>query len=275
MIKRILVGLAGTEYTKVAVRRAVELAQIHSAEVTGVTVLDPNSLRVGAVPIGAGASAEELRTHRAEITYERINTAIADFETICQNEAVSFSTQYETGDSFRMMHKLARFHDLTIFGLRSVFEYYFENTDSSLFLARLLGEGIRPILATSKLHRPIHRVLLAYSGSMESARTIRRFVQDRLWPEVTLKIVTFGSKKEDAFGRLKEAVAYCRAYGFEAESEYIPGLPVDGLLDHADVWGADLLVLGNSLRSFLRRRIFGDTTLHIIQHADRPLFLSN
>ena len=40
MIKRILVGLAGTTYTPVAIRRAVNLAQTNGAEVTGVTVLD-------------------------------------------------------------------------------------------------------------------------------------------------------------------------------------------------------------------------------------------
>ena len=40
MIKRVLVGLAGTTYTPVAIERAVTLAKTHDAEVTGVTVLD-------------------------------------------------------------------------------------------------------------------------------------------------------------------------------------------------------------------------------------------
>ena len=35
MIKRILVGLAGTPYTDTAIRRAVELAKVHEAELTG------------------------------------------------------------------------------------------------------------------------------------------------------------------------------------------------------------------------------------------------
>jgi len=38
MMKRILVGLAGTTYTPVAIERAVTLANSHDAEVTGVTV---------------------------------------------------------------------------------------------------------------------------------------------------------------------------------------------------------------------------------------------
>jgi len=45
MIKRILVGLAGTTYTPVAIQRAVSLTQTHVAEVTGVTVLDRRRIR--------------------------------------------------------------------------------------------------------------------------------------------------------------------------------------------------------------------------------------
>ena len=38
MIKRVLVGLAGTPYTPVAIQQAITIAQANSAEVTGVTV---------------------------------------------------------------------------------------------------------------------------------------------------------------------------------------------------------------------------------------------
>lgn len=43
-MKRILVGLAGTPYTPVAIRRALELAQQHQAEVTAVTLMDKSGL---------------------------------------------------------------------------------------------------------------------------------------------------------------------------------------------------------------------------------------
>ena len=52
MIKRILVGLAGTTYTPVAIERAVTLANSHDAEVTGVTVFDASHIR----RLGRGAA---------------------------------------------------------------------------------------------------------------------------------------------------------------------------------------------------------------------------
>ena len=39
MIGRILVGLGGTPFTHTAIRYAVELAQVHEAELLGMTVI--------------------------------------------------------------------------------------------------------------------------------------------------------------------------------------------------------------------------------------------
>ncbi len=78
MIKRILVGIGGTEFTDVAIQRALEIAEIHDAVVTGVTVVDDKRLqKIGPVPLGGAAYAEKLRKKRTEITQERIEKAVA------------------------------------------------------------------------------------------------------------------------------------------------------------------------------------------------------
>ena len=117
------------------------------------------------------------------------------------------------------MISLARYHDLMIFGLRSIFEYNVSIVDLSIeepkdTLARLISAGVRPIIAVSDTFRPIQKVLIAYSGSMESAKTMKRFVQLRLWPDAKLKIVTFQSSEEKARQLLYDASEYCRAHGF-------------------------------------------------------------
>ena len=56
MIKRILLGLGGTPFTAVAIQRAIELAKIHKALITGVTVVDIKQLKqVGPIPPGGGS----------------------------------------------------------------------------------------------------------------------------------------------------------------------------------------------------------------------------
>ncbi len=272
MIKRILVGLAGTPYTKVAIRRAVELAQQQQAQITGVTVVDTTVFNRLALTRGGLASA--MREHaRLAITRDALDQSIAEFETACRDARVAGEVKQETGEPFELLISAARYHDLMIFGLRSVFEYDLALEPSDA-LAKLISGGVRPVLAISKEYRPIRRVLIAYSGSVESAKTMKRFVQFRLWPEAQLRIVTFGHEVNYAEQLVGEAADYCRAHGFEPEEAYVSKPPKDHLLPYATEWGADLIVVGNSAKSLMLRRIFGETALQVIQHADRPLFLA-
>jgi nucleotide-binding universal stress UspA family protein len=277
MLKRILVSLGGSEYASVAIRRGIELAERHGARLTGVTVADVRRLRrVGPVAIGGGEEAHRLREHRLETTRKRVEEAIDEFETACRAAGVEYGVRREQGDPFQLMISCARYHDLMICGLRSVFEYGELGDDDyepSRMLSRLIGGSARPLIANSDEYRPIRRVQIAYSGSVESAKTMKRFVQFRLWPEMTLRIVTFCRSEEDGRRCSADAVEYCRVHGFEPEVQRYSGKPHKGLLSEAADWKADMIVLGTPARSLLARRVFGETALHVIRGADRPLFL--
>jgi hypothetical protein len=90
-----------------------------------------------------------------------------------------------------------------------VFEYDFLGDSPESILIRLIGSGARPLIAVTDKFHSISRVMIAYSGSMESATAMKRFVQMRLWPDVELKIVTFHPSEDKAFELLREAEAYC------------------------------------------------------------------
>ncbi len=275
MIHKILVGLAGTEYTEVAIHRAIELALRHSAALTGVTVVNQARLMPRqSVPIGAGSLAVQLREERAELTRLRVEAATRKFETACKNAGVSYRLEKETGDAFELILSRSRYHDLTIFGLRSVFEYCFNDLDSSELLDKLVRSGMRPIIAVSKKFRPIHRVLVAYSGSIESANAMRRFMQLRLWPNTRLKIVSLDDAQEPPAKLLEEASDYCGAHGFDVEAEHLNGPAGPALLAHAEDWDADLIVMGTSAQPVMLKRLFGNTALHVMQNVKRPLFLA-
>jgi len=275
MLKRILVGLGGTPYTDVAIRQAVELARLHGAELTGVTVVDVKRLTsVGAAPIGAEESGIELRRHRIQVASDHVEQVIAAFKQACVAQSIPHRVRHEEGDAFKAMLSCSRYHDLTVFGLRSLFEYYFENEESTSLLGRLVGGGVRPIVAVAREFRPVKRVLVAYSGSRGSAKTLRQFMQLRPWPEAPLRIVTFDHAHEDPHELLADAASFCRAHGVEPEVEHLPGSAETRLLPHASEWGADLIVMGNSRRNFTLGKLFGETLLNVMQNADVPLFLS-
>jgi nucleotide-binding universal stress UspA family protein len=274
MIKRILVALSGTSYTPTAVRYALELAKLHGAEVTGVTLVDPGRLAdVGPVPLGGGSAAHGLAEHRLQVTEQHIEEQIAAFESAAHEAGAVHTVLRETGDTLEELVSCWRYHDLTILGVRGLFDYgVLRDPDSRI--ASLIASGVRPILAVAEAHRPIRRVLIAYNGSMESAKAMKRFVQMRVWPGVELGIVCIGLDDEAAAALLDDAAAYCRAHGLEAEIESVPGDPREVLLRCAQIREADLLVLGTTGRSKISRLILGDTARQAMRHADIPLFLA-
>ena len=192
MIKRILVGLGGTPFTTVATKIATELGDLHQAQLTGVTVVDTNKLdKVGPVPVGGAAYAQRMRERKAQITKEGTEQAIAAFKAHCsEQQVVCRRIEYEQKDPFAAMISEARYNDLTIFGLRSIFDYGF-TSDPDKAIIKLLTQGVRPILAVAETYRPIKKALIAYSGSMESAKALRHFLHLNPWPGVALHIVHF------------------------------------------------------------------------------------
>jgi nucleotide-binding universal stress UspA family protein len=274
MIKRILLGLGGTPFTDVAIERAVELAKAHGALITGVTVVDTKQLaQVGPVPLGGGTYAAKLREQRLAVTEERIEEAIEKFKEKCEESDIPTKIERETGDPFEAMIAHARYNDITIFGLRSLFDYGF-TTEPRDALIRLVSQGVRPILAVSPKFRNISKVLIAFSGSMESAKAMRRYVQLNPWRNVRLRVVHFGKSDDNTAQFLIDAAQYCRDHGFTTETEVVEKNARDHLIEYAQQNDLDLIVMGNSIRNLIFRHLLGDTVLNAIQQSDRPLFLA-
>ena len=275
MIRRILVGLGGTPFTATSTQCATELGSLHQAQLTGVTVVDDGKLaKVGPVPAGAGIYAQRMRDKKQQVTREGIEEAIAAFKTHCNaQKVVCRRIEYEKKDPFTAMIAEARYNDLTIFGLRSIFDYGFV-TDPDKAIVKLVTQGVRPILAVAKNYRPINKVLVAYSGSMESAKAIRHFLHLKPWPDVKLHIVHFKEGAESEPFLLKDAAEFCQAHGFEVQSDLVDGKARSDLLPFARENDADLIVMGNSVQKTLMSHLLGGTVLETIKSADRPLFLS-
>lgn len=274
MLKRILVGLGSSEYTPSAVNYAVALALAHQAELTGVSILDVKALEnVGPVPLGAGQFARQLAEDRVARAGEQITHSIQLFTDACEAAGVKHQVLRETAEPFALLSSKARYHDLMIFGLRSLFEFELV-PDPHDALVRLVQSGVRPLLAVAAGYYPIRKVLIAYSGSMESAKTMKHFVQMRLFDNPQVRIVTFDDGGKHGPALVAEAADYCRAHGLTVETDVVAGSPQRQLLPYSEQWGADLTVIGNSAKNLLLRRVFGETALNAIRTANRPLFLA-
>jgi nucleotide-binding universal stress UspA family protein len=273
MIKRILVALGGSTSSLAAIDHAVELGRAMGAEVWGVTDLDVDRIgQVGAIPLGAGAAAVELIEHRRKAVERAINRAITAFEARCDGIGARCSVHRETGEPFERLALLWRYCDLTVAGLRGIFEYGVLH-DPEDALLRLISRGVRPILAAGEAHRPIHRVLIAYNGSLESAKAMKRFVQMRMWPSAEMTIACFGDV-DGAAELLGDAAAYCGLHGLAPATEHVAGPARRMLAGYARSNGFDLVVMGSTSRARLMKKLLGDTVLAMIRESGLPLFLA-
>jgi nucleotide-binding universal stress UspA family protein len=273
MIRRILVGLSGPSQAEALVPHAIDVAARHGAALTGAATVDLAELEnVGPVPLGGGAAASELREHRVQTAIRERDAAVATLALAAEAAGVACRIVAAEGPSEPLLVDLSRYHDLTLLPLPETRGD--EPADAPEELVRLISHGVRPILAVAVEPRPIERILVAYSGSMESAKAMKHLVQLRPWPDAALRVVTFGQAEDERRQLLDQAAEYCAAHGFAVETDWVDGAAQAELLSYAQGWGADLIVAGNSGRSLLARKILGDTALELLRQADRSLFLA-
>jgi len=276
MIKRILVGL-GTSHSALSVsEHAIDLAQSFGAELLGTAITDPLRLEwTGPRPIGVGVETmtSQLRQQRFEKAKTDIAIAEQRFAEQCRAANVLHRVVEHTGDPFEIAADLVRYHDMCVFGLKGLFEHDVvpEPKDA---LERLIGSGVRPILAVAEHHRPIQRVLVAYSGSLESAKTFKSFVQSGIYAEASVRVVHFGNDSVEAQQRMEDVSAYFKSHGRIVDTDCIVGEPSSEIVPYAQNWGADLIVAGNSAKNLLLRRLFGETALRLLRESPLPLYLS-
>lgn len=276
MVKRILVGLGTSRNAGSVAQHAIEIARSSGAHLSGLAVTDAVRLDwTGPKPMGVGVEevAADLRKQRHAHVAAEIAAAKEQFAARCVAAGVSHEIDEEVGDPFEIAADLVRYHDMCVFGLRGLFEHGVvpEPRDA---LERLVADGVRPILAVPEDYRPIHRVLIAYSGSLESAKTFKHFVQSGIYPQAAIRVVCWSDDAAAARRRVEKAAAFIRAHGRRVDTDTVSGDPLRALLPYALEWKADLIVAGNSAKNLIVRRLFGETALQLIRESPLPLYLA-
>lgn len=150
MIRRILLALGGTPFSEIAVRRAIELAISHGAQITAITVVDSEYWKssINRTNLSAVAAARLLETRPWEMAEQRVRRIIHDFERQCQREDIRHSILEPDGDPINMLIAQSRQHDLVIFGLRGLFDFAVI-PDPAGCVARLVRQGVCPMIAAA------------------------------------------------------------------------------------------------------------------------------
>ena len=277
MIKRILVALDLDSDTPVATRYGIEIAKRHNARVTGLAVVDMGSIDSTAIGGGIGSMyyAEKLRDKLTDDARDKALKLTKTFDDICKD--IDHIELVEEGVPFERIIEDMKFHDLLI--VVDDPHFFYNHPDSRTdTLVHVVEKTIGPTLVVKKKYRKVETVLVAYDGTDESARALRRFLV--LQPfgtdlDLVLLNVHKGNNEESMF-RLRMAQSYAEAYGFRTEVVSMEDRdPEKAILSKSSSVDADLLIIGVHIKRGLTGKKLGKITSFMLEHSEIPVFMDH
>jgi len=267
MLNSVLLHLEGADQARPVIRLGVDLARQTDARVRGLTLLDT---RRAEQVRDCEAAAYAVAAHTRQVFSERQHATLrAELSQACLAAGIDFDVRRGAGDPLELLSFEARFHDLMVTSVASAKGPVGERPDWSLSdLMALLDGGVQPLLFVHEDQATIRRVLLAYDGSAPAGRAIRSYLTANIFPQADHRLLAIGRNEAHARRALREMADYCVAHRRPWEAGYACGKLRRVLLQYAEKWQADLIVLGLGRSHRLVRRLLGDPTKDLLKsHA--------
>lgn len=140
-------------------------------------------------------------------------------------------------------------------------------------LERVARAVHKPLLVTTKRHRPVKRFLIAFDNGASSAKAVEYISASPLLKGVECHIVTAAREGGGAREAIDTAAAKLRGAGFDVRTSVEAGHPDDAIREYVGSNDIDLLVIGAYGHSHIRNLIIGSTTTSMIMTCPVPLLL--
>lgn len=245
----ILVAIAGTEASWMALEQALVIAKRENSRLYGVHVV---------------VDSEVLRDKETQ----NIKTT---FDQRCSEAGVLGQLAFELGTVVPVLTERSVWADVVVASLSH------PNTTSSVWLNTgfhaLLRGVSKPVLLVPGQPSQIQRPLLAYDGTAKSelALYIMTYLAKR-W-NLPLEVITIKQRGRTNKATLDRARKYLKEHEIEATFWLETGNVVDTILNKASQDQNDLLILGSYEYSLLLEPLLGGTLDDFIQKCKIPLLI--
>ncbi|MEM7170553.1 MAG: universal stress protein [Pseudomonadota bacterium] len=280
MIKRILAGVCRSPAQSAIVPMVTDLAANHSASVTGLALLDQEKIAPSRPP-STGVFSSKLKEREEVLSQAQQDNVrpLASLREAIEASGQAYDEQQVDGEFDESLRRIWSFQDLLV--LSNTPWFAGEKTPRApITLLQALADGIRPIISVPPYAgTDRQKALVALSGSLDSAKAMKHFVQLRPWPDIALHLVTVGEPKNahSATELLNDAQGYATAHGFTVSTAALADTKdkTSALFQEAASVGADTLVVGSSYSRFLLREKFGSNVQQILAKFEGAVFLSH
>lgn len=283
MLRSILVGLDGSDYSKSAVEVGVYLARKTGALLVGLGIVDEPTIR-DAEPelIGGGVPYAEPVLYRERIASARreVEHFLSQFSVRCAQARVSCKVLEDVGMPHEQIELEAQRYDLIVLGQQTRFHFETqEGYDDTV--RRVLRNSPRPVIAVpARLddlnpEKPGHTVLVAYDGSLQAARALQAFQTSGLAGVLPTVVVSVDTDQKRAAQATERAIDFLRLHDIRANSWPITTTeaPASTILAAAEEHQSVLIVMGSYGQPILREFFLGSVTCTLLAESPVPLFL--
>lgn len=280
MIKRILVPLDPSPFSKTAVETACRIAKPWNAEVHGLVVLDVKAIEdgIGPIPLGGAHYADRLEKHRIEEAEARISGLLASFRETCNRHGALHNEAELQGSPSRSVLERSGLYDLVVTGLRTYFRFGTDDKPGD-GLDSLLAHSETPVLGVTgenpEWEYPAGslRILTAWDGSPASASSLRKCFHVFSPDKIHMRLVRSGGQKAEGEASLNLARAYAESYkAGRVETEWTSQGIVDAIRERHGQW-AQLIAAGAHAKKGPLAFMVGSLTKTLIHDGKKPLFI--
>ncbi len=284
MIRQLVVGIDGSEYSLVACRYAQALSQQFGCEVKAVFVVDSRKTEL---PLVYSTGPFEYSFARAylppepelESFYRRIREDLNAFAEACLEECrsrfaagpVPLVMLRKEGLPSRVLVEEARSGDLLLIGQKGE-NARFDRTIVGSTTEDVVRSSPRPVLVCPDRFREPRNLLFPYDGSETAERALQFVVNafGNAWDRFVLLLMEPEARRENVVQREE---AYLEAHGVPYQVVREERAPVDAVLEVAAREGADLILVGAHGRNKVREYLLGTTTSHLIRKSPLPVLV--
>ena len=274
MLKNILVGLDGSADGWAGADLAFRWAARSGAAVIGLGVVDEPGIRS---PEMAPIGGESFKEPRDAAIMARARRKVEEFLDEFRRRAVAAGVPVRAmevlGDPHARLVAEAQRFDLIVLGRETHF-HFATRAGADSTLQRVLRDAPRPVVAVPAGPLAGAAVVIAYDGSLQSARAVHAFRASGLAGPGPVHLVAVGDATvvDDSLGRAAE---YLASHGIAATPHAVrpAGSVGHTLLETARGLDAGLLVMGAYGKSAVREFFLGSVTRTALKESTVPLFL--
>ena len=267
-MKAIMVGVDGSPQAEVALRHAVEIAQLSDAGVVGVASIY-GDFDGEAEPDEHMSREMEGLKNRPRAAGDWFKQALDNCGQICSVSDVPFTARLLAGDPADVLTREAQAVDMVVIGATGRRDVHSELLGSTA--SRVTRNCIKPVLVTRDEVRPIERVMVGYDGSPASGHALEWAVDLAAEGRWSVAIVT-GAMPESALAEGAEyAAQLAETRGIDAETMLVAGDAPSVVFEQAKEWKPDLIAVGGPVRGALTGFFLGEAWPDIVEQAEVPV----